>query len=181
MDDTIFEGELLENAVEQADDGSVRLLVTPQTAATGTLHVSLICIGKGRELPSCYAPAVEFYYVVSCPDGGCSFSQQGVTETSILKTGDCFVVDAGNMRWITNRAGLSPLLLLRVTDGGSRYNRPNSTEQIKLDPTLKKNQNRNSYFQRVTTMERLKDGLRQVHDLALKYVAKKPSDGKEEK
>jgi hypothetical protein len=164
------EGEILESAVEQSDDGYVRLLVSPQTIATSSLHVSLICIGIGREIPSSVAPAVEFYYVVTCPENGCSFSQQGVVETSTLKSGDCFVVDAGNMRWITNRAGSSPLVILRATDGGNRYSQPSYTERIRLDPTLKRTHSRSSGLLRTSTMERLKDGLRQVHDMALKYV-----------
>jgi hypothetical protein len=100
---------------------------------------------------------------------GSNFSQQGVVETTSLKPGDCFVVDAGHMRWISNARGTSPLVLLRATDGGKRYNTVYPEEQIRLDPALKKLQNKNT-ISRVSTMERLKEGLRQVKSMAKNYV-----------
>jgi mannose-6-phosphate isomerase-like protein (cupin superfamily) len=160
----------VKNAAETPDDGSIRLLVTPRTAVTNSMHISLVCIAPGRELTSNKSPAVEFYYVVSSPAIGAFFSQQGVIQTTSLKTGDCFVVDIGSMRWISNRDGSSPLLLIRVTDGGLRYDYASATEQIRLDSTLKKNQNRSIGIVRVSTMDRLKDGLRQVQSIAKKYV-----------
>ena len=163
--------EILKNGVEVSDDGSIQLLVTPRTIATSYLHISVVTIEQGREIPSSKAPSVEFYYVVSCPENGSTFfSQQGVVETSCLKPGDFFVVDAGNMRWISNRSGTTPLVLLRATDGGIRYNNIQSTEKIRMDPTLKKNLSMNTGLFGVSTMDRMKDGLRQMQNVALKYV-----------
>lgn len=164
------EAGIVKNAVETPDDGSIRLLVSPRTAATGSMHISLVCITPGRELSSCKSPAVEFYYVVSAPSSGAFFSQQGVVKTASLKTGDCFVVDVGSMRWISNREGSSSLILIRSTDGGWRYDRVSATEQIQLDPTLKRHQNKSTGMIRVSTMDRLKDGLRQVQSIAKKIV-----------
>jgi hypothetical protein len=63
-------GKVLEKAAEELLDGSVRILVTPQTAATSTLHVSVVSVQPGREVPCTKSPGVEFYYVVSCPSTG---------------------------------------------------------------------------------------------------------------
>lgn len=161
------DGGIVEKAVENIDDGIVRLLVTPTTAATSTMHASLIQIEKGRELPSFKAPAVEFYYVVSCSKTGTSFSQQGVVTTTELQVGDFFVVDVGSIRWISNRGGSSPLVILRITDGGYRYDYPRSTEAIRMDQALKKTQGKSTVLNRVSTMDHL---WRQV----TKYVSGSP-------
>jgi mannose-6-phosphate isomerase-like protein (cupin superfamily) len=163
-----YMAEIVRNAVECVDDGSVKLLVSPQTIATKTLHISVVTIEKGRELPSCRAKEVEFYYVISCATTGTNFSQQGVVESSSLKQGDFVVVDVGNMRWISNLTGDVPLVLLRVTDGGMKTN---TREQIRLDPTIKKQLSKNSSsMTRVSTMDTLLDGWRQVQTIAMKYV-----------
>lgn len=123
------------NYLFQCEDGSVRLLLSPNTAATSYLHVSLLSISPDAEIPSMKAPGVEFYYVMK---GYGAFSQQGVTETCDIKEGDFFVVDAGNIRWITNTKGNpGELLLLRATDGGNQYNKM-TIDRIRADPYRKR-------------------------------------------
>jgi mannose-6-phosphate isomerase-like protein (cupin superfamily) len=145
-----------------SEDGSVRVLVSPSTAATSSLHVSLLTLPPGRELPSTTAAGVEFYYVVSCASEGATFSQQGVIETSQLKPGDCFVVDAGSMRWISNAAAKAePLVLLRATDGGERYSQA-GMDRIRMDPNRSKN-----YYE--NAMKRLSAGFTQVKNMAKEF------------
>jgi len=122
--------------IQQSKDGStVRLLLSPNSAATSTLHASVITIVPGQEIPSYTARAVEFYYVLS---GMGSFSQQGVVDTNSIKPGDCFVVDVGSMRWISNsKKSVQNLILLRATDGGLAYSRPHPSDRIRRDPNYK--------------------------------------------
>jgi hypothetical protein len=164
-----FMAELVKNAVECNDDGSIRLLVTPQTVATKSLHISVVTIEPGRELPTIRVTAVEFYYVISCSITGTNFSQQGVIETSSLQHGDFFVIDYNNMRWISNHAGTVPLVLLRITDGGLRTTNCTKEEQIRLDQNIKKQLSKSS-LSRISTMDKLMDGWRQVQTIAMKYV-----------
>lgn len=114
--------------------GSVRLLLSPNTAATSSLNISVVTIKPKGEIPSKRAAAVEFYYVLQ---GSGAFSQQGVIETSAIQEGDCFVVDVGSMRWISNSKGSEDLLLLRATDGGDQYNHRETADQIRRDPNYK--------------------------------------------
>jgi len=148
--------------IQQSADGSVRLLLSPNTAATSTLHVSLVSIVPGREMPSRKSRGVEFYYVVA---GRGVFSQQGVVETKAVQPGDCFVVDSGNMRWISNnKASMEDLVLLRATDGGLQYSSRSHADRIRRDPN-----------HRATSMERLTDGFRAVQAKARDYY--KTSNG----
>jgi mannose-6-phosphate isomerase-like protein (cupin superfamily) len=133
--------------IQQSDDGEVRLLLSPNVAATPSLHVSLVSLQPDCEIPSQKAIGVEFYYVVS---GTGSFSQQGVVETTPLRKGDCFVVDVGNMRWISSKGAKDELLLLRATDGGNQYNSP-SVDRIRHDPNHK-----------VTSIGKITNRIRQV-------------------
>lgn len=119
--------------IQQSDDGEVRLLLSPNTASTSSLHVSLMSLQPDCEMPSKKARGVEFYYVVS---GTGAFSQQGVEETTKISKGDCFVVDSGRMRWINTRGAKEELLLLRATDGGNRYSSP-KCDLIRHDPNHK--------------------------------------------
>lgn len=122
--------------IQQSNDGStVRLLLSPNSAATSSLHLSVISIVPGQEVPSYPARAVEFYYVLS---GAGSFSQQGVAETNSINPGDCFVVDVGSMRWISNsKKSVQDLVLLRATDGGLSYSRPHPSDRIRRDPNYR--------------------------------------------
>lgn len=148
--------------IQQSADGSVRLLLSPNTAATSTLHVSLVSIVPGREMPSRKARGVEFYYVVA---GRGVFSQQGVVETKAVQPGDCFVVDSGNMRWISNnKASKEDLVLLRATDGGLQYSSRSHADRIRRDPN-----------HRASSMERLTVGFRAVQAKARDYY--KTSNG----
>ena len=123
------------NNNDDGESSSVRLIVSPHTAATSTLHVSVLTIAPGRELPSYPARAVEFYYVIS---GTGSFSQQGVVETNAIHPGHCFVVDVGSMRWISNgKTNTHNLVLLRATDGGLSYSRVHPADRIRRDPNYK--------------------------------------------
>lgn len=113
------------------NDGSVRLLLSPHTAITPSLHVTLLTIQPGQEIPSHRARAVEFYYVVS---GSGSYSQQGVVDTYRLQSKDCFVVEYGHLRWIANGvSNRENLILLRVTDGGLEY----CPDRIRSDPNIR--------------------------------------------
>ena len=138
------------------DDGSIRLIVTPEKAASFRLHVSVIALKPGREMPSQAAGSVEFYY---CLSGKGSFSQKGLHERATIQKGDSFTVDAGNIRWISNSAGSSDLVLLRACDGGSWYSRPDF-DVIRVDPN------------RRSTMDYVSDGLQKVQNMAQQYVNK---------
>jgi quercetin dioxygenase-like cupin family protein len=136
-------------------DGTVQLIISPSTAPTFTLHVSLLTLQPGCEIPSCKAGGVEFFY---CLAGQGIFSQQGVADTANVTAGDAFVVDPGSMRWIANKTSNTELVLLRATDGGSRYNRGH-LDHIRMDPNRK-----------TSTMERLQEGYKQVRILAKDYA-----------
>ena len=154
--------------LQQTRDGesSVKLILSPNTTATSTLHVSVLTIAPGRELPSYPARAVEFYFVLS---GAGSFSQQGVVETHAVAPGDCFVVDVGRMRWIANRkTNVSDLVLLRCTDGGLSYSRLHPADRIRRDPNHKA-----SAAYSLETM--LATGLRTVQTKARNYYSKNVS------
>jgi len=140
--------------IQTGDDGSVRLLVSPKHAATSTLHVSLVTLQPGREIPSKKTVGVEFYYVVS---GKGRFSQSGVVETLDVAKGDGFVVDSRSIRWISNSKGKEELVLLRATDAGNRYSQ-STFDHIRRDPNLR------------STMGYVTDSLRQVSQKAKDYV-----------
>jgi quercetin dioxygenase-like cupin family protein len=141
--------------IQQGENGSVRLLVSPSIAATCNLHVSVVSLAPGREIPSRRAAALEFYYVVS---GSGAFSQQGVAETGQIEKGDGFVVDAGSTRWISNIKGTEDLILVRASDGGNRYSGPRF-DLIRKDPNMKS-----------TTIDVIAGGIRQVQDMAKEYT-----------
>ena len=122
-------------------------MLSPNTASTSSLHVSLMSLQPDCEVFSQKAVGVEFYYVLS--GTGC-FSQQGVVETTKISKGDCFVADIGNMRWINIRDAKDELLLLRATDGGNQYSSP-KLDRIRRDPNHK-----------ATTISRITDRFRQV-------------------
>ena len=150
------------NFLTKTNDGSIRLIVSPETALTSSLNVSLLTLSPGREIPSTVSTGVEFYYVI---DGEGSFSQQGVLETAKLHRGDCFVVLPGRFRWISNNNDNSnkntqDLVLLRASDCGIDYNRSQRLDVIRMDPAYKKK----------NTMDRLRDGLQSVQDFAQEYL-----------
>lgn len=116
--------------IQSSSDGEVRLLLSPNTALTPSLHVSVVSLQPSCEMSTQRACGVEFYYVLS---GTGFFSQQTVVETNKISKGDCFVVDSGSMRWIINRGSPEVLLLLRATDGGIRYSSP-TNDRIRHDP-----------------------------------------------
>jgi len=127
--------------------------------------VSLLRLYPGREMPSQKAQAVEFYCVVA---GSGYFSQQGVNETGSIHVGDCFIVDPGNMRWISNRTGTEDLVLLRATDGANRYYGPSTggamgslLDSIRMDPN-----------RRATAMDTLRNSFQQVKGIAKDYYVK---------
>lgn len=140
--------------LHQSPAGSTRLLVSSSVAATSSLHVTLLSLPPGHELPSRRAPAVEFYCVLA---GKGKFSQQGVVETHDIAAGLCFVVDPGSMRWISNSYGSTELLLVRATDGGDVYNRKD-LDAYRADPNRK------------TAVDLLNDGIKKVHTMAKDYV-----------
>jgi mannose-6-phosphate isomerase-like protein (cupin superfamily) len=117
--------------IQKSEHGESKLLLSPNTAATSSLHVSVVSLKPNTEIPSRHARGVEFYYVLS---GSGAFSQQGVVETSKITKGDCFVVDHGNMRWINTKDQNEDLHLLRATDGGSRYSSP-TLDLVRRDPS----------------------------------------------
>lgn len=145
------------NYLQKDSNGDIRQLVGPKYAGTSRLDVSVLTVLPGRELPSRTTAAVEFYYVVS---GTGLFSQQGVMDTSNIARGDCFVIDPGRMRWISNPStNLEDLVLLRATDGAPVYSR-STFDTIRRDPNRKS-----------TTLEVLADGLHQVKE----YVSRASS------
>jgi len=102
--------------LQQNKDGSIRVLISPKCAATNNLTVTLLVLEPGSELPSRRTRAMEFYHVLG---GTGSFSQQGIVETLSIKKGDCFVVEPGHLRWISNRNGVEELVLMRASDDTS--------------------------------------------------------------
>lgn len=152
--------------VEASPSGTARLLVSPASAPTRHLTVHTLTLGADCEIPSRRAQGVEFYYVVA---GTGSFSQKGVVQTQLIRAGDCFVVDVGNMRWIRcARRTTEPLVLLRATDGGSLYTN-GYKDSIRLDPDHKS----------ITSLEALADGLRKVQETANGFYRKTQEDSKE--
>lgn len=139
------------NFLTQTADGSIRCIVTPEIIATASLNVSLLTLHPGREIPTTRSAGVEFYYVL---EGSGRFSQRGVRETATVQRGDCFVVYPGSSRWISNyNTGVNreDLVLLRATDGGTRYSRDQVLDVIRMDPEYKKKS--------TGAMERLRNGL----------------------
>lgn len=141
--------------IQKGTDGSIQLLVSPKNAGTWRLNVAVLTIPSGRELPPRRAAAVEFYYVLS---GTGLVSQQGLMETYEFKPGDCFIVDPGSMRWISNKPGIEDLVLMRTTDGGSKYCQ-RTFELIRKDPN-----------RRPSVMESLRESFHQLQILARDYV-----------
>lgn len=115
--------------IQTTPDGSIRLLVSPHTAATSLLHVSVLTLPPGRELLSQNAAGLECYLVLQ---GQGQVSQQGLTETFRIVPGDTFVVDPGRLRWMANTGRTEDLVLWRATDGGNWYSRPD-VESMKAD------------------------------------------------
>jgi mannose-6-phosphate isomerase-like protein (cupin superfamily) len=147
---------LLQSKQDTSEIGSVSMIVTPNTAATSSLHVSVLTLPPGTEMASQYAPAVELYYVLS---GTGLFSQQGVFETASISKDDAFVVDPNAIRWLSNSKGIEELVLLRVTDGGAQYN-GTGANAIRYDPNRKP-----------SALEQLSSGIRQVHKMAKDIVS----------
>jgi mannose-6-phosphate isomerase-like protein (cupin superfamily) len=153
--------------IQSSDAGSIQLLVSPNTAITRTLHVSVVTVAPDCELPSNKAMGVEFYYVIS---GIGSFSQRGLTERQSLTAGLCFVVDAGSMRWISNGKGNEDdLILLRATDGGNRYSN-GRVDKIRHDPNHKVEGSTAT-----STVGKLTKGIRKVQERAKDYYRSKPN------
>jgi quercetin dioxygenase-like cupin family protein len=148
------------NFLTQTPDGAIQLIVTPETAMTNTLNVSLLTLHPGREIPPTISVGVEFYYVL---EGVGRFSQTGVIETAKILTGDCFVVYPGSTRWISNNnneGNEDNLILLRATDGGTQYNRRQLLDIIRMDPNYRKK----------NTIERLRDGIQQLNEKTKDYI-----------
>jgi mannose-6-phosphate isomerase-like protein (cupin superfamily) len=124
----------LDQYLQLNDDGYVRLLACPRNIATSTMQVSILSLSVGREMPPRRSRGVEFYYVLS----GCGlFSQQGIADTVQIKAGQAFIVDPNCYRWISNRVGITKLVLLRATDNASSKhysNRNGSLSVIRMDP-----------------------------------------------
>ena len=148
-----------QNTLMDTPDGSIRLIVSPETALTSTLNVALLTLHPGREIPTTKSTGVEFYYVI---DGKGSFSQQGVLETAQIQAGDCFVVHPGLFRWIANQneQNQQDLVLLRATDGGVNYSNKQKMDVIRMDAA----------FRRKDPMQRLRDGLQSMKDFAKDYL-----------
>jgi len=167
--DDIIKKKKETNYTKKDDVGFVCHLVAPHLShmrRTGTsLHISIIVLQANCELPplddnatasSSSSPFVEFYYVIS--GSGC-YSQQGLlfSQTQAIATGDAFVVDPLNIRWISNKPDpkqdeeeeessiattlsssfrtRQPLVLLRATDGGSIYSN-RQFSMIQPDPNV---------------------------------------------
>jgi mannose-6-phosphate isomerase-like protein (cupin superfamily) len=124
----------LDQFLQLNDDGYIQLLACPRNIATSTMQVSILSLSVGREIPPRRSKGVEFYYVLS---GSGLFSQQGVADTVQIKAGQAFIVDPHCYRWISNRVGVTKLVLLRATDNASNRNystRNGSLSVIRLDP-----------------------------------------------
>lgn len=147
--------------IKQTEEGFVKLVLSPDTAATGSLNVSLLSVKPGCEIPPSRSAGVEFYYIVS---GSGSFSQQGVVETKPVQEGDCVVVGAFNMRWMSNK-GRDDLVLLRATDGGDNYGHERSSVNvIRRDPMQKKS---------VANLAKITSGVRKMQEAAREYYIKR--------
>ncbi|GKY94123.1 hypothetical protein MPSEU_000378400 [Mayamaea pseudoterrestris] len=143
--------------IQNSDNGSVQLLVSPKNAATWRLNVSILTVQPGREIPSFTTRFVEFYYVIS---GSGKLSQSGIVETLDIEKGQAFVIDPGSIRWMSNRKSIEPLVLLRATDGGNRYSQ-SKFDNIRPDPN-----------QRHAMTNTLRDGLKTVESIAKAYCFK---------
>ena len=140
--------------VQKGQEGKVQVLVSHDIVASPTLHVTLLTLAPGAELPSQVARGAEFYYVVS---GSGTFSQQYINGTFDITARDVFMVDPGSIRWITNRKGQEDLVLLRACDSGSTQY-PNEGDCLRMDPNLK--------TLSTVAMDQLREGIRQVQKLA---------------
>lgn len=154
-------------------DGSIRLLVTPDKAASFRLHVSVISIHPGREIPSQRAASVEFYY---CLSGKGAFSQQGLHERAEIRQGDSFTVNAGSIRWISNSVSgntKEDLVLLRACDGGSWYSHPDF-DVIRVDPNGKFASTNGGTVAAMTGY--VSEGMRKVQNIAREYAGQKSNE-----
>jgi mannose-6-phosphate isomerase-like protein (cupin superfamily) len=147
--------------LQRDSHGFVREIVSCRTAATRTLHGVTLTVRPGREMSPSRSRGVELYYVLS---GSGVVSQQGIVDTSPIRAGDCFIVDLGKMRWIANPDAIAEdLVLLRVSDGGG----PSATGCLGFGDVVRLDPNRRSA---TTTLEAIKDGVRQAHSMARDYV-----------
>lgn len=145
------------NVLTETENGSIRLILSPENAKTSALNVSVITLNPGREISPAPSLGVEFYYVLS--GKGC-FSQYGVSHTPEVKAGDAFVIHPNSTRWIANSKNRTEeeLVLLRATDAGCGRN---YQDIIQMDP---------NYRTKMKSMDRLKDGLMQVQTMAKDFV-----------
>jgi quercetin dioxygenase-like cupin family protein len=143
----------------ETENGSIRLILSPENAETSSLNVSVITLHPGREIPPTRSNGVEFYYVLS--GTGC-FSQYGVSHTPEVKAGDAFVIHPDSTRWIANskNQATEEFVLLRATDAGCSAGR-NYQDIIQMDP---------NYRTKLRAMDKLKDGLKQVQTMATDFV-----------
>jgi quercetin dioxygenase-like cupin family protein len=149
------------NFLTQTPDGAIQLIVTPETAATNSLNVSLLTLHPGREIPPTISVGVEFYYVL---EGVGRFSQTGVIETATILPGDAFVVYPGSTRWISNNntnGSKDNLILLRATDGGTQYSCRQLLDIIRMNPNYREEKN---------NIERLRDGIQQLNEKTKDYI-----------
>lgn len=139
--------------VQKGEEGKVAVLVSQEVVASPTLHVTVLTLAPGAELPSQTSRGAEFYFVVS---GSGNFSQQYINGNFEINSRDVFMVDPGSIRWISNRNGKEDLVLLRTCDSGnSSY--PNKGDCLRMDPGLKA----------LTTvaMDQLREGIRRVQEM----------------
>jgi mannose-6-phosphate isomerase-like protein (cupin superfamily) len=80
------------SSTEGEDDTGVRrVLLSPNSALTSTLHVVLLTIPAGTEIVPQTAGGVEFYYVIQ----GDGVYSHGENNAIVFTKGDGFVVDPG--------------------------------------------------------------------------------------
>lgn len=158
-------------ALVSSEHGSIRVLVSDRTAPTNHLHMSLVILKPGCEIPPLRAASLEVYTVLA---GSGMVSQQGVVETSSIATGQAWVVDPGCFRWVSNLNGSTDLVLLRTTDRLPPYALASSAmNRIRPDPTRRTS---SSAFDAATCMgSTLSESMRQVQQMASDYIEQQRS------
>lgn len=161
-DDTSADDEEGNKVVVECQYGSIYWVVSPKIAPSSKLHMALVIIRPGCELTAARAASLEMYQVLS---GSGRVSQQGISETFTISTGDLWMVDPGSFRWISNRdSKTADLVLVRTVDANIfTYNSANSAVNcIHVDP------NRRT----TTVMDRFRESVTKFHQMASSYVTK---------
>jgi quercetin dioxygenase-like cupin family protein len=157
------------------EHGCIRVLVSDRTAPTNHLHMSLVILKPGCEIPPLRAASLEVYTVLA---GSGMVSQQGVVETSSIGTGQAWVVDPGCFRWVSNRNGSTDLVLLRTTDRLGPYALASSAmNRIRPDPNRRTTSSMAALAATTTTNmgSTLTESMRQVQQMASDYVQQQRS------